>query len=260
MKRTTIPHFALVVGALLFAGSSLHAGAAPVFLGEQIVNGGFGTNASPSLASWTFSPAGGEVNGRASTDPINASTGALGFDGFFTSAFAVLGDSAGPVGAGPPNGTMLLSQTFVLPATIGSQAVIRYRLDLSVDVAFDGVDTASSGVDSFFAEVLAPNGTHYQLFAWDSDANLGSSAHQSDFLTGLLPGSYTINFWQIETNVPGNPAVVGETNTAGGVDNVSIRAIAFVPDVNIPEPGAFGLLSLGLMAIFATRRRARRIQ
>lgn len=248
LKRSDAKRMAWLAGvAMVFAGQSVHATLIP--LGEQILNGDFGTNATPSLTSWTAS----QVNARDSADTINTSTGASGFDGFFTSAFAVLGDSSGAIGNGPTNGSMTLSQSFNLPATIGLQTVTSYSLAVSFQAAFDGMDTAAAFVDLFSADL----GTN--LISWNSDANLGSSANFSTTLSGLLPGSYAISYLLTEVNTPGGSSA-GDTNTAAGIDNVSVRATAVVPDAVVPtavvpEPGILALLTAGLIGMGATLRR-----
>ena len=77
-------------------GSLLIASPAEAVFTEFIVNGEFGTNASPSLSSWTTA---NTANARASTNTINTSGGNAGFlvgsTGYFTSSFAVLGDVSG---------------------------------------------------------------------------------------------------------------------------------------------------------------------
>src|SRR3989338_4766669 len=112
----------LVVG-LCLALSPFAADAATVNIGEIIDNGEFGTNATPTLTDWTTTVT---VNARASTDTINTSGGNAGFNSFFTSAFATLGDTSGTIAGAPDDGTHTLSQTFTLPTLQSGDQVESY--------------------------------------------------------------------------------------------------------------------------------------
>jgi hypothetical protein len=103
---------ALILGSLVVGIP--HASAIPI--GQQIVNGEFGNNTTPSLTGWTTA---GTANARPSTDALNTSTGNAGFNTFFASSFAALGDDAGAISGSPFAGTHSISQTFVLPAISG---------------------------------------------------------------------------------------------------------------------------------------------
>ena len=73
--------------------------ATTVSVGEQIVNGSFGTSASGVVANWTEDES---ARIRLGDDAINTGTGSSGFDGYFstghTNGFAVLGDNGGNSG------------------------------------------------------------------------------------------------------------------------------------------------------------------
>src|SRR5207245_6446950 len=103
----------LILGTLVVGVP--HAGAIPI--GQQILNGEFGTDATPSLTSWTTS---GTANARPSTDALNTSGGNAGFNTFFTSSFAALGNDAGDISATPFMGTHYIRHTFILPAISGT--------------------------------------------------------------------------------------------------------------------------------------------
>lgn len=110
---------AWLLGMLLLGAVTVlapHASAVPI---EFIVTGEFGTNAAPSLASWTVG-AGATANARPSTNAINALGGNAGFNSFFSGgAFAVLGDASGAIGGAPAKGSHSISQTLALPSISG---------------------------------------------------------------------------------------------------------------------------------------------
>src|SRR5262245_30943595 len=120
---------------------------------ELITNGGFGTDAAPSLTGWNVGgvfvtppiQSEGVAQARPSTDIINTSQGNAGFNGFFTSAFAALGDYAGPIGGGPNESAGTAStratissiwESFTIPTLVDGKPV--YAIDVSFDFAFNG--------------------------------------------------------------------------------------------------------------------------
>ena len=116
---------AFALGLVLVVGLQ-QAQAVPVALDEVIVNGGFGSNASPSLAGWT--PAGTAL-ARPSTNAANTNGGNAGFNSFFTNAaFALLGNSTGNIGNNPIAGTSSISQTFTLPTVLDGSSIRDYDL------------------------------------------------------------------------------------------------------------------------------------
>jgi len=226
-------------------------GAYALPLGEQIINGGFGSDASPSISGWTIS---GSANARASTDTINTSTGNAGFDGFFGSAFAVLGDSTGNIGGADDSGTHLISQTFLLPIIAGT-----YDLTISFNSVFDGDDRDNINQVDLFTVFL--NST--QLLSQSSfslpDCGPNSAPTctstqltQNPFslnLLGLAGGNYTLTFQLAENNN-------AQTNTAVGIDNVSVTGISNLTTTAVPEPSALLLVASGGLAfLFRSKKR-----
>ena len=244
------------------------ASAAPIAIGEQIVNGTFGSDASPSLTGWSETPAGsGFVNARASSNVINSAGGSNGFNSLFTSAFAVLGDNTGNgtnsgIAGQTPQGTYSISQSFTLPALMGADSIASYDLAISFVTAFDGDGGGSADADDVFSATL--NGL--TLFSHNSSAlpECGPAAScpnqqlvNNPFSTsifGLLPGAYTLTFTLLEQSG-------SQTNTAAGIDSVSVtgHANARTPQAasSVPEPGTLALLGLGLAGLAGSIRRKR---
>lgn len=230
----------LAIGALLLCTSQASTADSIVLLGEQIADGDLS-----SLATWTVS---GSVTPNGPGSTINTSGGNAGFNDFFSSTFATLGDTAGAIGGPPVLGASTLSQTFTLAGTLNGSSVSSYDLGISFFAVFDGDDSSSSTKDVFSVSL---NGI--TLFSLDSgalpDCAVSTSCTDSQIaydpftstLTGLAPGTYTLTFSLVESDVPGGLNI---TNTAAGVDNISVIATA-----HIPEPGTLALLGLGLFGL-----------
>ena len=243
-----------------------------VNLGEQITNVTF----SVALAApWVTS---GTVNTRANGNAINTSTGNLGFNTFFVAGdgtFAVLGDTSGAIGT-PNDGTHELSQVFNLPTVVTGKNVISYELTISFKGVFDGKDNVSNH-DVF--SVLFDGSALSPTFPRDSSplpecgpaSGTGTGSCTNSQITynpfsttfTLTPGTgnHTLLFRLSELN--GN-----STDTAVGLDNISVTAKATVPDDQqgggggnpaIPEPGTMALFGLGALGGSLSRRRKARV-
>jgi hypothetical protein len=242
----------LAIWVALVGPFAAPAGAVPI--GEQIVNGEFGSDAAPSLAGWTVS-GGTSVNARASTSAINTIATSTGFDSHFSSAFAVLGDDTGAIAENPFFGTDSISQSFVLPATQGGQLVVSYDLSIDFETTFDGIDTAPGGIDIFSASLILPDGTVMSLVSESSatpmtqrDNDLSDFPVHVDCAILTCAGTYTLRFELFEANV-----TPGTTNTAAGIDGVSVTANASSPP-SVPEPSTLLLVGAGLLAAVALSR------
>ena len=257
----------LVGSTVLATIAFIAAGAAQaltVSVGEQIMNGDFGTSAG-TLTGWTMS---GTVHTRAVTDAINAGGGNNNQSGVFdrglsssdvaffsTDAFAVFGDTSGTIfstgGNNAPNsGTHTLSQSFTLDSTIGGDQVTSYDLDINIQSAFDG--TTGTSADIFQATLILPDLTTVILFS-QAHSSTSSGQFSNDpyamMLLGMLPGDYTLEFSLVEQDQNGN-----NTTTAAGIDNVSIMAEATL----VPLPAAAYLFGSGLLGLAGLARRHRR--
>jgi hypothetical protein len=247
-KRTNFQQpLRLLISLILTVGLFATRDALAIPIGEQIINGGFSAN----LTSWTTS---GTVSARASGDVINTAGGNAGFDNFFGSSFAVLGDSTGDIGGSEDSGTHFISQTFSLPVISGT-----YDLTLSFNSVFDGDDRDNINQIDIFRVLL--NST--ELFAQNSFPlpNCGpgnsptcsnSQLIQNPFsqtILGLPGGSYTLKFELAENNN-------AQSNTAVGIDNVSISGQSNVPAASVPEPSSLIFLASGLggVLVFLKRR------
>ena len=240
----------LVVGVLLACAAQISTADSVVSLGEQITDGGF-----PTLASWDVS---GSVDIGTPIDTINTSGGNAGFNSFFDSSFANLGDVSGIIGGAPNTGTATLSQTFTLSSSNNASQVSSYDLDISFFTVFDGDDSIPFSVLDIFSASL--NGT--LLFSQDSaplpDCTPSSACPNnqvvndpfSTTLFGLAPGTYTLTFTLNEAPTTSGGSV---TNTSAGIDNVSVIALA-----HIPEPSTLALLGLGLLGLTWRRQVPRR--
>ena len=251
--RARLLEFAkLFLLSLFFLLLAQKAGALPI--GEQIINGNFGSDAGPLLSNWTTS---GTVNARASTDAINTSTGNAGFNNFFGSSFAVLGDSTGNIGGVDDSGTHFISQTFSLPVIAGT-----YDITISFNSVLDGDDRDNINQVDVFTVFL--NST--QLLSQNSfslpdcgPSNAPTCADnqltQNPFslnVLGLSGGDYTLKFRLAENNN-------AQTNTAVGIDNVSVSGAANVQATTtaVPEPSALLLLGSGALAVFFHLKRSK---
>jgi len=261
----------LGLATMVLLGLAGEAGAVPI--GQQIVNGEFGTGPAPSLAGWIVV---GTADARDNFTVINLLGGNTGFDRFFglpplefppTNAFAVLGNRplcASSIDApqqgicSPLAGLSSISQSFVLPAVVGGSPVSSYQLTVSFRSVFDGRDALT--FHDVFSVVL--DGT--VLLSRDSSplpecgpdgGCANQQLEQNPFLTAatVLPGAHTLSFRLEESGLDVSPADF--TDTAVGIDVVSVLADATL-ETPVPEPPS-GLLLVAALAGLALTRRAR---
>jgi PEP-CTERM motif len=252
----------LITVALVAVGSAPRRAGADAI--ELITNGEFGTDSAPSLAGWNVGgvlvhpgQTEGVAQARSGTDVINTSEGNAGFNGFFTSAFATLGDSDGPIGGGPNSPVIISSiwESFTVPSFVDGKPV--YAIDVSFDFAFNGSFSPTPTRSSWLALI----GTVPSF----SPINFGASPDSDVFPdcgpapscpTGLFSGTVT-NFFNF---TPGDYAIgfrlgeIGPGDVALGIDNVSIEPVP------IPEPTTLVLLGTGLVAAAVARRKRLRMR
>jgi hypothetical protein len=247
---------ALAVG--LLGGVAGPALAIPV--GELVVNGGFELGGAPSVSGWTV---GGTANARPVTDGINTAGSNAGFNSFFASPFAVLGDQTGNVAGDPHAGASSITQQVTLPGVVDGVPIETYDLTVSFVSVFEGRDVSSSG-DPALRDLFSASFGLTALLSQTSEplpscgpttSECGNSQIQASVsaaLLGLSPGTYALTFLLNEAD----GAVPSFTNTAVGIDNVSLRGTANPSgsQTPVPEPGTLLLAGAGLLAAGATRR------
>jgi hypothetical protein len=215
----------------------------PIPIGEIILNGEFGTDLAPSLKNWKVH---GVANARPSTDLINTGLGNTGFNNFFTSAFASIGDNKEELGSSPNTGDSHIQQTFTLAAVVDGKTVTSYPLTIRFRTVFDGYDNQEN--DIFSATLnnfdlltqtswALPTG---ELSALGPDQQLTTDHNQ---VLTVLPGTYRLRFALEEQ-------IGSDTQTAAGIDSVSITAIASVPEPSLLLLLGSGISLLGLTTIF----------
>ena len=258
----------LALGSLLLSLTGVaSADVQPV---EMIKNGQFTSN----LNFWTrVGPTGGLPNRRAGNNVINTATGNAGFNSFFNTSssqgFAVLGDVSGNITGDPTSGISSISQSFTLPLTQGGSPVTSYELTIRFQTVFDG-DDSTTNVKDVFSVTLT--GLSEELLKWTSDPlpncgpNTSPTCANSQLFydssippnpppdppkvrSNLLPGTYTLTFTLDEKAGTGNNL----TNTAAGIDDVSITGRAFTSN-SIPQPPILLLFGAGLLAFRLVRK------
>jgi hypothetical protein len=211
-------------------------GGAQAALANLIENGDFDNGLQHwHASSWSA------INVRSAENSINTATATNGFDGFFSSDFAVLGDRRGTIlsDSGPEEGTFeLLSSVFTL-----SEAA---RLQVSFQAAFDG--KAGYGTDHLQVVIVGADDcppfllTLLKAFLTDSG---GLSWTPFSSSVDLPAGEYRLLFRLYEAH--GH-----RSNSAVGIGDVKVE-IAMVSEV--PLPASAVLMTSALTGLLALRRR-----
>jgi hypothetical protein len=241
----------LILGILVVVGIT-PANASPIV--ELIQNGEFGTDTTPSLNGWAMQT--GTASARASTDPLNSSTGNAGFNGFFTSSFAALGNAAGDIGGAPFPGSSSIFQTFFVP--VSGDMTISFR------TVFDGKGEDDQ-VDIFRAFLYHRHGT-VELFSQNSSnfptcgpattcdsTQLVQDPFSRTFpgLPGLEVGPFGFFTLEFRLDRIGNAGDTVAGNTAAGIDSVSAAVSSSVPEPDLLLLLGASFVGVGLLALRA---------
>lgn len=275
-----VPKHLIALGVLLAGSLSAHADTATLVhetfdsATNATVQSILASNpgALASGTSWSSTTGAGSVNLRLGTDAINGynpgnpyqrfSFGPSGSSYFLPATaankFLVMGDDSGQLAGGPYAGTFGYAIPFLLPGNTSS-----------VSISFDWVfkafklntDTSS---DRFVAGIV---GNGFSIANPQALTNI--IVDQSLTAPGAAQGPASMTFsavslGQADTNgkywlvfglLENTPDVAQATNSAVGLDNISVTAnIAAVPE---PETYALMLAGLSLMGFVARRRQQR---
>lgn len=203
----------------------------------QLSTGAAGTQVRETLTSnpaTTFSTA-PNANVRLSTDLSNTSNVTSGwFSNKFTSKFMVLGDAAQELNDVTKNHTEYVRFKLASMPSF-SHLVVKF------DWGFAGVDTSTSETDVFSVNVVTSTGSVLaSVFTKQSPTDYGTGTFTSSTINAP-GGGWGSDVW-LEFKVTESGLTENSTNSAAGVDNISVTATT-------PEPGSLALIGAGLLAL-----------
>lgn len=216
---------------------------------DYTITGWTGTSSGPILANLN-------VNVRSAADILNTSNGNAGFQSYFTSNFAALGDAIPFVPGLDAAGIHELSQSFTLP--------VSSIVTLTFDRAFNG--NSGTGIFQDIFRVLVDGVSKYAensspLYDGPLDSSLTVNQIAGTLIVNLgtlAAGSHSLTF-RLNEDL-GDQFPLSFSNTMVGIDNVVLDGVPTTqppdPTPVVPEPASALLFVIGGLALFNRKRLA----
>lgn len=127
-------------------------------------------------------------------------------------------------------------------------------------IGISGTRTVSADTQTITGIANGGNFTFDNKIFLDTSLNSGRFFNVFGLLfttSSALSGIHTVNVFDNFNGAYGNPAGYGESSSPANPAFYPVAYVSRLSIVPVPEPSTIGLLGLGLLAIAATRRRAR---